>query len=70
VSYSVAVLVIAALVCVAALLAWRWYLAHLKWEMTQKAAVRDAALEELGPRMTALEQKLKDAAYANVFKQR
>lgn len=64
----IAPIIISALVCVAGLIAWRWYLAARRWELSQKAAARDEALAELAPRMTAIERKLADAAYAKVFK--
>lgn len=63
-----AALGVTALVCAAGLIAWRWYLESRRWELSQKAAARDEALAELAPRMTAIERKLADAAYAKVFK--
>jgi hypothetical protein len=59
---------VTALVCVAGLVAWRWYLEQRKWELSQKAAARDEALAEFGPRMTALERRIADAAYTKAFK--
>lgn len=64
----IAAIACTALAAAASLIAWRWYLAQRRWELSQKAVDRDEALAELAPRITAVERKLTDAAYAKALK--
>lgn len=57
-----------ALVAVASLVAWRWWLSQRRWELTHKAVERDAALAELTPRMKALETKINDVEWSRALK--
>lgn len=51
-------------ICVAALVAWRWFLDFRRWALQQKADERDAALAEVAPRLANLEKAVKDLQYA------
>jgi len=58
-----------AAVCVAvagALVAWRWWLAERRFEVTHRAQVRDEALATFEPRIRAIEEAMKSAEWSKV----